>query len=236
MSTYRPYLRVNKNTIQKELANVPRYDIDGRRYGSTLTDDMISIKNPKIGNRHTPVSYDYLNDKDNWVEDHAIPPDFVTNLDLDNNSYEAVHESMAPTVRGGLISRKKFISEGVSEPYTDYEDVYESGAGGDFMGAYTKALLDKKAFNELRGISQGDSVRDDVRYIRSNGRTYHDRGDQVPRWDAEYDPAVGTSVNYNLISPNTTAQLYNMGVDRPESEDLSGILRLYKYYLDNLKS
>ncbi|MBO4781257.1 MAG: hypothetical protein J5522_02580, partial [Lachnospiraceae bacterium] len=98
MSTYRPYLRVNKNTIQKELANVPRYDIDGRRYGSTLTDDMISIKNPKIGNRHTPVSYDYLNDKDNWVEDHAIPPDFVTNLDLDNNSYEAVHENMAPTV------------------------------------------------------------------------------------------------------------------------------------------
>lgn len=51
MSTYRPYLRVNKNTIQKELANVPRYDIDGRRYGSTLTDDMISIKNPKIGNK-----------------------------------------------------------------------------------------------------------------------------------------------------------------------------------------
>lgn len=77
MSTLEPWGKANKTTIQNELANKPRYDIDGRRYGNTLTDDMISIKNPQIGNRHTPVSYDYfttpshLND---FAEDNAATP------------------------------------------------------------------------------------------------------------------------------------------------------------------
>lgn len=60
----------------------------------------------------------------------------------------------------------------------------------------------------------------------------HPRRRPRPRGDSLIPPhkiIKNTSVN------TPASQLYNMGVDRPESEDLSGILRLYMYYLDNLK-
>lgn len=238
-STYRPWLRVNKNTISKELSNVPRLDLDKRRYGNTLTDDMIAIKNPRGITQHTPVSYDYLNDKDNWVEDHTIPPDFVTFLDLDHNTWQDVHENQTPTVSPGAarLSRKKFVTDEVSVPHSrdnERESIYQTGAEEELMGLYTKALLDRKALKDLQGmVSTGGSIIDDTRYLKTGGRTYHEKGEQMPRWDAEWDPAVNENVNYNLLSPREIEQLYKMGVNRPESENLMGILKSYDYYVKN---
>ena len=39
--------------IQGELANKPAYNSNGQRYGSTLSDDMIDIKNNRRGNPET---------------------------------------------------------------------------------------------------------------------------------------------------------------------------------------
>ena len=50
------------NAARNELANRPRYDIEGdRRYGNTLSDDMFALKN-KNYQGHTPESYEYFND------------------------------------------------------------------------------------------------------------------------------------------------------------------------------
>ena len=52
----RPRTQIN------ELANKPRYDIEGdKRYGNTLSDDMFAMKNPNYKG-HTPESYDYFNE------------------------------------------------------------------------------------------------------------------------------------------------------------------------------
>ena len=96
------------------------------------------------------------------------------------------------------------------------------------MGQYHKYLLERKAEND-------NSIREDVRYIRSNGRTKHSPGEQWLRDEAEYDPYVDTIVNYNMVSPAQLEQLVNMGVNRPESEDLMNKIHLYKYYMDNLR-
>ena len=95
----------------------------------------------------------------------------------------------------------------------------------DLLGEYHKALLER----------QDDGIREDVRYIRSQGRTKHSPGEQYVRDEAEYDPSVDTLVNYNRLSPTQLEMLVNMGIDRPESEELMGLINLYRYYMDNLK-
>ena len=97
----------------------------------------------------------------------------------------------------------------------------------DELVEMTKKALDK-AFDD-------QSIREDVRYIKSGGRTKHSEGEQWLRDDAEYDPAVDTLVNYKRLSPAQLELLLKMGVNRPESEDLMNYLHLYQFYLDNLK-
>jgi len=46
-----PYMDETQQNIINELSNRPRYDLDKRRYGNTLSDDMFAIKNPGTGTR-----------------------------------------------------------------------------------------------------------------------------------------------------------------------------------------
>ena len=219
------------HTKERELANVPRYDLDGKRHGNTLTDDMISIKNPRKVDNHLSESLMYINEP--YYDDSYLNYDGES-MYTPNLLSQASHISPIP-MDNNLVSRKKFVTEG-NGVYADHLSIFDGTPMEDLMAQYEKAMLDKKAQAELRNVSKGGSLSDDVRYIRSNGRTYHDKGDLMPRWDAEEDPALGSTVNYYALSPNTMEQLVKMGVNRPESEDMMGLLNLYKYYLDNLKS
>lgn len=232
MSTDRSWLPVNRNTIRNELANVPRYDIDGRRYGNTLTDDMIAIKNPKIGNRHTPVSYDYLNDPLWGHEPAHIVPDVVTNMDLDH-TYGDIHPSEGmvdkigdPRINHGFLSRKKFIS-GEAPVVADHETNFTNPAEEDAMAAYHQAMYDKKALEDLQGnYPTGGSIVDDTRYIKSSGNTFHEPGRQLPRWDAEDD-----GINYNRLSNRVLDILAKDNVQRPDNEYISALIKLRRQYL-----
>lgn len=219
--------KIEEKTIMYEAGNVPRYDIDGNRYGSTLTDDMIYLKNPrlKLGiDRHAPTSLPYFTRSD-YLDDFA-----QDNTEPYPNPVNPTVSQGATVNSQGILSRKKNIDYSADGgAYTQGEaGLYDGTNMEDVMGQYHKYLLERKAQND-------NSIREDVRYIRSNGITKHSPGEQWLRDEAEYDPYVDTVVNYNMVSPAQLEQLVNMGVNRPESEDLMNKIHLYKYYMDNLR-
>ena len=231
--------QVKRRTIGNELANVPRMDIDGRRYGNTLTDDMIALKNPREEVRHTSESYDYL-----------FSPSYDRDFAADNATYNAGQYELPlpvstqggttynvspnnPNLNHGFLSRKKNAEDTVSIPDVgDHVSIYDGTPAEEILDLYHRALLERKA---LKDRENNEDIRADVRYLRSGGMTPHEAGEQWVRDEAEYDPAIGTVVNYNRLSPAQLEQLSKMGVNRPESEDLMGLIHLYQYYVDNLK-
>lgn len=244
---------LEQRTIELEAANVPRYDIDGKRYGSTLTDDMIYLKNPrlKLGiDRHAPTSLPYFGRSDyleNFALDHTeeYPTSPTQSVDINPMfsaptfgdqipSNKPIYHTYGNENNHGFISRKKNIDYSVSDaPYATEEAGYFDGTGmEDLLGEYHKQLIERRALDKAL---DDQSIREDVRYIKSGGRTKHSEGEQWLRDDAEYDPYVDTVVNYNMVSPTQLEQLVNMGVNRPESEDLMNKIHLYKYYMDNLR-
>lgn len=240
MSTLEPWGKTNKTTIQNELANKPRYDIDGRRYGNTLTDDMISIKNPQIGNRHTPVSYDYFtapSHLSDFAEDNAATPlsvpAAVANLDLAGATMEGIHGAMMSRANAN-ISRKKFVTDGVSVPVADHESEFVDPEDDTALTAYHRLLAEQKMADDLAGIKNtGGSLADDMRYIKTGGNTYHERGEILPNPNNEWDEEKGMMIDYSKLSPAQLEQLVKMGV-ATNNEALDGYLKLYKYYMDNL--
>ena len=252
---------VEQQTIELEASNTPRFDIDGQRYGNTLTDDMIYLKNPRTKrgiDRHAPTSLPYFTRSDydrNFALDNAEKYSHSASPTLSNNvnpmfsaptfgeqkpSNNPIYHTygMEGNINGannhGFIGRKKNIDYSVSsEPYVTEEAGYFDGTDmEDLLGEYHKQLLEKKALDKAL---DDQSIREDVRYIKSGGRTKHSEGEQWLREDAEYDPAVDSLVNYKRLSPAQLELLLKMGVDRPESEDLMNYLHLYQFYLDNLK-
>lgn len=247
---------VEQQTIELESSNTPRFDIDGQRYGNTLTDDMIYLKNPRTKrgiNRHAPTSIPYFTRSDyerNFALDNAKNPIPVSPTLSDNinpmfsaptfgeqiPSNKPIYHIYGKEKENnhGHISRKKNIDYSVSnEPYVTEEAGYFDGTDmEDLLGEYHKQLIEKKALDKA---FDDQSIREDVRYIKSGGRTKHSEGEQWLRDDAEYDPAVDTLVNYKRLSPAQLELLLKMGVNRPESEDLMNYLHLYQFYLDNLK-
>ena len=246
---------VEQQTIELEASNTPRFDIDGQRYGNTLTDDMIYLKNPRTKrgiDRHAPASIPYFTRSDyerNFALDNARNPIPVSPTLSDNiNSMFSAPTQQIPsnkpiyhtygaeesTNNHGFIGRKKNIDYSVSdEPYVTEESGYFDGTDmEDLLGEYHKQLIERKALDKAL---DDKSIREDVRYIKSGGRTKHSEGEQWLRDDAEYDPAVDTLVNYKRLSPAQLELLLKMGVNRPESEDLMNYLHLYQFYLDNLK-
>ena len=212
--------KLNNATIQRELSNAPRIDLDRRRHGNTLTDDMIAIKNPRSGSTHLDNSLLYNNVP--FYDDTYI--NLPTSVNFGTNS--------TPTnTSDRLISRKKHITERAGDIFTE-DGLYDGTPMEDVMAEYEKMLIDRK---ERRASRNNEDIRSDVRYLRSGGNTYHDPGEQMPRWDSEWDPAVNANVDYSKLSPAQLNELVKMGVNRPESEELMNFIHLYEYYLNNLK-
>lgn len=222
-----------ETTARLELNNTPRYDITGERYGNTLSDDMFSLKSPSYG-KHTPESYDYFTRGGYWDDfaaDEAATyplPSGLSNLGVPSTTF-----SSAPSDYGnnhGIISRKAYTDyEAPGGVYVDTDSsVYDGTSMEDIMGEYHKLLAEKRGREDLR-----NGIRRDSLYEKSGGRTFHDKGDQWLRDDAEMDPAVGELVNYGMLSPAQLEQLVKMGVNRHESEDLMAYINLYRDYLEN---
>ena len=91
-------------TAINELANKPRQDINGQRYGNTLSDDMFSVKNPSLPDRHTPQSIEYFNQP--TVE--AAPQTWEPAAGW--NPLAAVSGPLPVLERNGLVSRKKNVT------------------------------------------------------------------------------------------------------------------------------
>lgn len=215
----------------QELQNRPRYDLDGRRYGNTLSDDMFSIKNPGRENQHTPESYGYLNT--DYVEEKPVTLEPVLNtqnqvpLPVLNKpeDFSSLLGNIMPTdFRDNGVSRKKNIAAGLPFQKRDiYEDWNLVDDALEFPEYYDQAVVDwaeaQRAENEARqrvNDLSTEGMREDLAYQRTGAER-----DPVfaARREAEWDPYLGTDVNYNAMSPQTMIQLAKMGVNRPNTED-----------------
>ena len=216
----------------QELQNRPRYDLDGRRYGNTLSDDMFSIKNPQRANQHTPESYGYLNT--DYVEEKPVTLEPVLNtqnqvpLPVLNKpeDFSSLLGNIMPTdFRDNGVSRKKNVT-GNGLPFQKraiYDDWNLVDDALEFPEYYDQAIVDwaeaQRAENEAKqrvNDLSTEGMREDLAYQRTGAE--RDPAFAVRR-EAEWDPYLGTDVNYNAMSPQTMIQLAKMGVNRPNTED-----------------
>lgn len=192
-------------TAINELMNRPRQDITGERYGNTLSDDMFSIKNPSLPDRHTPQSYEYFNQVVPEVSTQAWQPAAGWNGPL-------------PVLNENLVSRRKFIGDGsplalaANKEWSLTDDILE------FPDDYTDEQV---AFAEA--LRDRNEARQRVNDLSTEGLRNEQMGNapvgQSAYRDAEYDPYLGINVNYSAMSPETMEQLAKMGVNRPHVED-----------------
>ena len=228
-----PYMDETQQNIINELSNRPRYDLDKRRYGNTLSDDMFAIKNPGRANQHTPETYDYLNQTyyDKPVEpmtpvlgwDSVIPtlnPPGVTENKPQVAFQSLLAQKMPKDFRDNAVSRKKLVGgdskdwEVRSDDWSLLDDILE------FPDAYTQEQLqwaeDRRDQienrNKVNDLSTA-ALKEDMRAL--NTGSDRPSQDMSSRRDAEYDPYLSEVVNYNAMSPTTMEQLAKMGVNRP---------------------
>ena len=212
----------------QELQNRPRYDLDGRRYGNTLSDDMFSLKNPQRENQHPPASYNYLNT--DYVEEKPVTLEPVLNtqnqvpLPVLNKpeDFSSLLGNIMPTdFRDNGVSRKKNITEGLPfQARPIYDDWSLQDDALEFPDYYDQAVVDwaeaqkaeQNAAQRQYDLST-EGLRDDMRYQGE------DREQPMSPSAAEWDPYLGTDVNYSAMSPQTMIQLAKMGVKRPKVED-----------------
>ena len=215
----------------QELQNRPRYDLDGRRYGNTLSDDMFSIKNPGRDSQHTPESYNYLDTE--YVTEKPVTLEPVLNtqnqvpLPVLNKpeDFSSLLGNVMPTdFRDNGVSRKKNITEGLPfQTRPIYEDWNLIDDAIEFPEYYDQAVYEwaeaQRAENEARQRENDlstEGMREDLAYQRTGA----ERDPSFAfRRDAEWDPYLETDVNYNAMSPQTMIQLAKMGVNRPDVED-----------------
>lgn len=222
-------------TAVNELANRPRYDIDGRRYGNTLSDDMFAMKNPNYTG-HTPQSYGYLNEPVVSVEQTWAPAGGWNEvMDIPTlQKTKAVEQYLAanPYLKGAsgdfrnrAVGRKKVVGEGDSLPWEVYKDWGLMDDILEFPDNYTQDQVrwaenvraDREARNRVNSLGI-----DDLRTEKLG--TYQDPSDWVSRRDSEVDSYLNELVNYGALSPATIEQLAKMGVNRPisDAEDDAG--------------
>lgn len=210
----------------QELQNRPRYDLDGRRFGNTLSDDMFSIKNPGRASQHTPESYNYL-DTD-YVEEKPVTLEPVLNtqnqipLPVLNKpeDFSSLLGNVMPTdFRDNGVSRKKNVTEGLPfQARPIYDDWSLIDDALEFPDYYDQAVVDwaeaQKAEQDAaqrRYDLSTEGLREDMRG--------EDRDQPMSPSTAEWDPYLETDVNYGAMSPQTMIQLAKMGVNRPNVED-----------------
>lgn len=206
----------------QELQNRPRYDLDGRRYGNTLSDDMFSIKNPEIRpNQHTPESYQDLKEP-REIEPPEIyspalnSPEKIPTLQdyFDNQVTPGVREDF----RDNGISRKKTVTEGIDGAYRapwgmvdeilEFPEYYSQDEINWAAARREKEWADKRRYD-----LSTDGMRDDMYFQHVDG--YRDES-MSPRRDADIDYYLGGElVNYSALPPETLKQLAKMGVNRP---------------------
>lgn len=215
----------------QELQNRPRYDLDGRRFGNTLSDDMFSIKNPGRDNQHTPESYNYLDTE--YVTEKPVTLEPVLNtqnqvpLPVLNKpeDFSSLLGNIMPTdFRDNGVSRKKNITEGLPfQTRPIYDDWSLVDDALEFPEYYDQAVYDWA--EAQRAAREAEQRRYDLSTEGMKDDMYYQ---QVPdqrepefsvRRDAEWDPYLETDVNYNAMSPQTMIQLAKMGVNRPKVED-----------------
>jgi hypothetical protein len=192
-------------TAINELANRPRQDITGQRYGNTLSDDMFSIKNPSLPDRHTPESYEYFNQP-------VVP-------EVNTQAWEpaAGWNGPLPVLNPNFISRQKFVGESTA-PLTVNKDWGLTDDILEFPDDYTD-----EQYAWAEGLRNQREAAQRVNDLSTEGMLNEKFGNvpttQSPYRDAEYDPYLGTNVNYSAMSPETMEILARMGVKRPTVED-----------------
>ena len=226
-----PYTDIDINqTAINELANKPRQDINGQRYGNTLSDDMFSITNPSLPDRHTPQSIEYFNQPTVEAAPQTWEPAAGWNpLPVLDNS--------------NLVSRRKFVDEGmplsVNKDWGLTDDILE------FPDDYSQEQVDwASALRDKRETAQ--RVNDLSTEGLRNEQMGYASDEQSPYREAEYDPYIGTNVNYSAMSPRTMELLARMGVERPQDEDdisrrlgengndtYNSLLNLYRLAIEN---
>ena len=208
-------------TAINELANKPRQDIDRQRYGNTLSDDMFSIKNPNLPDRHAPMSYDYFGGtvesgpEQIWEPAAGWNPLPVLNKDVSlNQSLERRY----PLFRDNdLVSRQKNVT-GESLPWEVYKDWGLTDDILEFPDNYTQEQLDWAT--ALRDKREAAQRTDELSTEGLRGEKFGDVPTDMSSYrDAEWDPYLGAVVNYNAMSPRTMEQLAKMGVNRPSVTD-----------------
>ena len=205
-------------TVQNELANKPRYDITGDRYGNTVSDDMFYLKNPRtykedLPVKHTPESYEYFAQPKGNAGTGAYMPS-TYDLPAVEGSYTYQNEGDRP------FGRKKNVTEG--KDWWTGENVWE------FLDAPTEVV---NYYDALRRMAQADQVSTSGAMAEKFGEA-PTRED--PRYDANYDYYTDSLVYYNRLSPAQLTQLAKMGVNREVTEeddasaDLMGLINLYR--------
>lgn len=224
-------------TAINELQNKPRYDIDKRRYGNTLSDDMFSIKNANRPNQHTPESYEYFGQTKPSVEQTMAPA----------AGWDGVNQQI-PSLKGehGLVGRNKVVS-GDSVPWEVYKDWGLTDDILEFPENYSQEqvnwaedLRNKRELAETAAELSTDSLRNE-----KFGRVSDDMSLRRDSLDDSY--LDGALVNYDRLSPATLEQLAKMGVNRPiqetdinqvtSNEDandyLMSLINAYKYAMEH---
>ena len=222
-------------TAINELQNRPRQDINGQRYGNTLSDDMFSIKNPTLPNRHTADSMEYFN--------QSTAPAVNT---------QALEQAWEPAAGWGplpvldnsnLVRRRKFVGEGsplaVNKDWGLVDDIMEFPEDyTDEQFAWAEGQRDKReAAQRINDLSTEGLRNEQFGNAPTTQSSYR---------DAEYDPYLGTFVNYSAMSPETMDILARMGVNRPQTEDeislnngengndtYNSLLNLYRLAIEN---
>jgi hypothetical protein len=197
---------------------------------------MFSIKNPQRENQHTPESYGYLNT--DYVEEKPVTLEPVLNtqnplfdapsplpvLNKPEDFSSLLGNIMPRDFRDNGVSRKKNVTEGLPfQKRAIYEDWNLVDDALEFPEYYDQAVVDwaeaqraaaeaKQRVNDL----STEGKREDLAYQRTGAE--RDPSFAVRR-EAEWDPYLGTDVNYSAMSPQTMIQLAKMGVNRPKVED-----------------
>lgn len=222
--------------VKGELANKPHYDASGRRYGSTLSDDMFDIKNGRRGNPETS-NHPWIG----GLNDYNMGNTPVLEPETPQTAIQEYINSLTTKDIRDRGGRKKFIGEGgngiVSYDYEDYDP--EMYSNPDYE-QYLNTLRDYQALRDRQNVLQGNDLKDDVMYIKSGGKTFHEEGGQTPRNSAEYDPLLGTLVSPDRLSPMTAKMIaQGMTQDREEpmvngeSVGLNPIINAYRRRLSN---
>ena len=229
--------------ITNELSNRPRYDITGERYGNTLQDDMFSIKNAgRIKDRHTPQSYDYY-------AMTTLEPETVENpYTLNQTGYGVINELVEQATPIQEKGRKKTIGD-IPEwydglhAYDEFRPEDDSDYSAELINFYINQAAQNR-INDLRNYgagwhglqdytneeglptpyhdTSGNTIADDMKYIKSGGKTYHAAGDQTPlSWNV-----------FDNLSPATEEALGWYGIPDPENGvSVTDVLAAYQKQL-----